>query len=260
MIGGLAPNLLRRHIAHGPQYRPRLGRCERRHARSVLVGCRRACSRGQAEIEDLHHPSRVTKTFAGFRSRWTIPLACADERPSAIAAPVSTASRHATQPRLSRRSATRPRAALLPRRPCCPPFRRRTVARMFGCDSNATVRASRSKRLERVGVACELLRKNFQRHVASEARVLGAVDLAHSAGSKGLDDAIGPKAGSWRERHGERSLAPVAQPVKTSGFRGGVDAPHVGAVIEMPAPQIRPSQSIWRCSIGSSGHLIRSSR
>ena len=77
---------------------------------------------------------------------------------------------------------------------------------------------------ERVGVACELLRKNFQRHVSSEARVLGAVDLAHSAGSKGLDDAIGPKAGSWRERHGERSLAPVAQPVKTSGFRGGVDA------------------------------------
>ena len=42
----------------------------------------------------LTRPSDVRKTFSGFRSRWTIPAACAEASPSAIAAAISAALRH----------------------------------------------------------------------------------------------------------------------------------------------------------------------
>ena len=43
-------------------------------------------------------PSRVTKTFSGFTSRWTIPFACAAPSPRATCAAVSSASRGAKPP------------------------------------------------------------------------------------------------------------------------------------------------------------------
>ncbi len=53
-------------------------------------------------------PSRVMKTLPGFRSRWTIPLAWADESPSAINAANSIACRHDRRSRARRRSSDSP--------------------------------------------------------------------------------------------------------------------------------------------------------
>jgi hypothetical protein len=46
---------------------------------------------GQAEVEDLTRPSRVTKMFSGFRSRCTMPLSCAAARPRATCTACLTA-------------------------------------------------------------------------------------------------------------------------------------------------------------------------
>ena len=75
VIERLAAHLLGRHVADRAHHRARR-RCRRRGFR-----LRRAVDRdatpaalGEAEVEDLHGPSFVTKMFSGFRSRWTMPV------------------------------------------------------------------------------------------------------------------------------------------------------------------------------------------
>ena len=61
---------------------------------------------------------------------------------------------------------------------------------MLGWLSDASVRASRSKRARRSGSSCEA-RQDFERDVAPQLRVARAIDLAHSAGADSAGDFIG---------------------------------------------------------------------
>ena len=61
---------------------------------AALVRSRWKSSLRETEVEDLHVPVvRVTKTFSGLRSRWTMPRACAASRPRAICVAIATALR-----------------------------------------------------------------------------------------------------------------------------------------------------------------------
>ena len=84
-VGGPAAHLLGRHVAERAQHDAGLGAGARgrevRHAEprsSVCVSLARPKSR------ILTRPSLVTKTFSGFRSRWTMPFSCAAARPWTI--------------------------------------------------------------------------------------------------------------------------------------------------------------------------------
>ncbi len=53
-----------------------------------------------------------------------------------------------------------------------------------------------------VRIGCPCVRQDFQRDVAIEFRVPGAVDLTHAARAEGGDDFVRTKPGSWAKRHG----------------------------------------------------------
>ena len=76
-------DLLGRHVAGRAKHRP-WGRAGfgRRGARVP----RRGHGLRQTEIQHFDVPVRVTNTFSGLTSRWTMPRACAAARPSAICA------------------------------------------------------------------------------------------------------------------------------------------------------------------------------
>ena len=52
-------------------------------------------------------------------------------------------------------------------------------------------------------IRCHAGRQDLDRHVAIEARVTGAIDLAHSAASNQLDDVVRPDARATRQAHSE---------------------------------------------------------
>ena len=56
---------------------------------------------------------------------------------------------------------------------------------MLGWFSDASVWASRVKPGEPIGVAREEIRQHFNRDVAIQFRIAGAIDLAHAAGPEG---------------------------------------------------------------------------
>ncbi len=60
---------------------------------------------------------------------------------------------------------------------------------------------SASESREAVGIVQERRRQRFQRDVATEFRVAGAVDLAHAAGAERRDDLVQPEASARLQRH-----------------------------------------------------------
>ena len=106
----------------------------------------------QAEVEHLDRPSGVSLTLAGFRSRCTMPCSCASSSASAIsvahrAAPASTGS----GPPRAARPASRPRPAPCTRHSTSPVSSDVVERAMCGCESGASVFASRSKRASALG-------------------------------------------------------------------------------------------------------------
>ena len=57
---------------------------------------------------------------------------------------------------------------------------------------------------ERLGIAREGCRQDFDRDLASEPRVPRSINLAHAAGANGGDDLVGAESGSRAERHYSR--------------------------------------------------------
>src|SRR5712691_1461272 len=53
-------------------------------------------------------------------------------------------------------------------------------------------------------VGPELRRENFDRHIAIEARVAGAINLSHAASAEGRDDLVRPKPRTRCNLHGKR--------------------------------------------------------
>ena len=109
VVRDLAAHLLRRHVADAcpapcpGSVRDAVGGCVPVAGSSARVSLARPKSR------IFTRPSRVTKMFSGFRSRWTIPFSCAAASPRAICA----RTRWPCAP--ERRRPRAPRAASAPR-------------------------------------------------------------------------------------------------------------------------------------------------
>lgn len=63
------------------------------------------------------------------------------------------------------------------------------------------------KTLEAVRSLSEIIGQDFYGYVAAKARVLGAVDFAHSAGAEGRDDFIGAEFCAYGQGHFDFLLA-----------------------------------------------------
>ncbi len=53
-----------------------------------------------------------------------------------------------------------------------------------------------------VGITRHRIGKHLERHLASEPRVAGAIDLAHAARAEGRENCVGAEAGTWGQGHG----------------------------------------------------------
>ena len=147
------------------------------------------------------------RPWSGRRSRASGPGGRCPSRgpprgPGRLARAISTARRTAAACPRSPAAASRLPAAPSPGR--APPRGVPTskIDRMFGWFRAAAARASCSKRPRRSGVVGEGLRQDLDRHVPSEPRVAGAVDLAHPAGADQAEDLVGAEPCAGREWHG----------------------------------------------------------
>jgi len=146
-------------------------------------------------------PSGRILMFAGFRSRWTMPIACA----------ASSASR----------DLPRDRQDLVDRhRPSCEALAKvlsgnelhddgaRAVGGLDTVDVRDVWMVQRSKGLrlaiepdQALGILDELVGKHFERDVAIEHGVSRAVHLAHSTRAEPFGDLVNAESGARRERH-----------------------------------------------------------
>jgi hypothetical protein len=78
---------------------------------------------------------------------------------------------------------------------------------------------------ERLGVAGERRRQDFDRHLAAEARVAGAVDLAHATSAERADDLVCAESRARAKGHSAASII-----ILLIQFR-------LGAPSERPRPQ-----------------------
>ena len=76
------------------------------------------------------------------------------------------------------------------------------IARMFGWFSAAVASASCSNRLNSITVGAGCLVQHFDGHVPAQLRVVGPIDLAHSAGAKRTDDFVAADTGAACEDMG----------------------------------------------------------
>ena len=74
---------------------------------------------------------------------------------------------------------------------------------MFGCDSDATAWASRSKPPPQLGIARKPLGQHLHRHLAPEPRVRRPIDFAHAARAQRSSDLVGTELSACCE-HGAR--------------------------------------------------------
>jgi hypothetical protein len=153
-IDALAADLLGRHVRHGAQHLPApesgvviVATC----VRSVTMSGSASLARPKSST--LSRPSRVSITFAGFRSRWTTPFSCAALSASESAMPSSTTRAIGIPPGTMWRSRLWPSTSSMVRKRVPPTSSTEWRTTMFGWLSPATVRASRSKRASRSGCA-----------------------------------------------------------------------------------------------------------
>jgi hypothetical protein len=158
--------------------------------------------------------------LSGFTSRWTTPCACAQASASQSTTPMAAATSAGGRGALGEAPQRRaPRGA---RSPCSSRARRgrrtRTPRRCWG-GAAARRRASRSKRAAALGVAREVRVQHLHRHVALEARVVGAVDHRHPAGAElsqhvVLSDAPGGRGGGGGDQDGRHHKPARGRPHK----------------------------------------------
>jgi len=91
----------------------RVGDCERSGEEPAAASASKAFARPKSSTFTL--PSGVSLTFAGLRSRWTMPLSWAASRASAIWLAIPRASSTGTLPRFSRRARSSPRTSSIAR-------------------------------------------------------------------------------------------------------------------------------------------------
>ena len=98
LVDGLAPGLLGRHVGGRAEDDPGGGSRVRevgdwdRSADDVTPAASPPHALARPKSRTLTLPSGVTLTFAGLRSRWTMPFSCASSRASAICFAMATAS------------------------------------------------------------------------------------------------------------------------------------------------------------------------
>jgi len=73
--------------------------------------------------------------------------------------------------------------------------------RRLGCDSAATALASRSNR-DSLGIGRQVPGQDLDRHLTAQARIAGAIHLAHPTRADGREDFIRAKASSSGHGHG----------------------------------------------------------
>ena len=144
-------------------------------------------------------PRETTKMLAGFRSRWTIPFACADSSASAIWVPSSSSALKLERPapdpvgeRLALEQLHRDEVLPLV-----------LVDLVDRADPGVIERRGRPRlaleALERAGLLGHLHGQELERHVAAELGVLGLVHDAHAAAAELRGD---PVVGDGLADHG----------------------------------------------------------
>ena len=151
VVGGLAANLFRRHVAD----RAHDGARARSRRRRWAIGFRRRprpSARARPKSRILTWPSVVTNRFSGFRSRWTMPLLVRGRETvrdlDRVVDGLLRRQRAGRQPRPQRLALEQLHDGI--GRPVVP-AEVVEIARMLGCESAATALASRSKRARRLG-------------------------------------------------------------------------------------------------------------
>ena len=177
------------------------GRAWASSAVSASSSGRSAVSLARPKSRILTRPSRVTKTFSGFRSRWTMPLSCAAARPLRDLAGVVDGLA------MRQRRCADARAQRLALEQLRDDVRRALVAAdvVDGEDVGVIERAGGARLLleaaQAVGVGRERRGQHLDGDVAAEARVARAIDLAHAAGADRSDDLVRANPGSLRQAH-----------------------------------------------------------
>ena len=164
-VGGRARGSRRPRVGGASVGDRRRGRVERRRLAS-----RRALARPKSSTFTL--PSGVSFTFAGLRSRWTMPFSCAASSASAICRAIGRrlVERRA-RPRVSRSARSSPSTSSITRSAATPSdvLEVRRSCAMFGWLSEASSCASRSKRASALGVRGERGGQHLDRDVAVRA-------------------------------------------------------------------------------------------
>src|SRR6266566_7406521 len=138
-------------------------------------------------------PSRVTKIFSGFRSRWTIPFSCAAARPRRNLLGVFDGFAHRQRP------GTQPLAQCLTLQKLGDHIGRAFVlAKIVHRQNVRMIQRSRGLRLllkapQPLGIAGETHRQDLDRDLAVEPRVPRTIYLAHAASAGRRHDLVRPK-------------------------------------------------------------------
>ena len=177
----------------------RVGDCERSGALPESGSLAPVQALASPKSRTLTLPSGVTLTFAGFRSRWTMPFSWASSRASAICLAMASASSTGIAPALQPLGEVLSLDELedeeeLPVRLLEP---------VDGGDARVVERREELRLAPEAGEALGVLRElggeHLEGHLAPELRVGGAVHLAHPAGAdRGGDPVVGERlADQW---------------------------------------------------------------
>ena len=239
VIGGLAPDLLGRHVADRAHDDARLGAERCGGSRGQLLG-RSLDQLAQTEVEDLHaaitgHEDvlrlqvpmddaflvrrREIRGRSGFRSR-------------------SFARRQPSAGEFLR--SVRPRAA---------PERRRALRSCFHVEDRRDVGMIQypAARLlleaaQAIGVGGKGRRQNFDGDVAAQARVPRTPDLAHPAGADRREDLVGTEPGAGGNDHLGRAMIRLKDRVSGPSATGWFD--HAGSAVPFRATSPRSAGSL----------------
>ena len=201
-VGGLALDLLGRHVAERSQDHAGLGRRGRGRevrAGALLLGVRQL---RQAEVEDLHAAVVGDEEVLGLQ----VPV----DDPLLVRGGEAVDDLERVVDRAARRdpAAREHRAKRLPFEQLLDDIGRAVVARadvVDGGDVGVVQDPGRAGLLleaaQAVGVGGEGGRQDLDRHLAAEARVSRAVDLSHPPRSDRREDLVGPESGAGLQRH-----------------------------------------------------------
>ena len=171
-------------------------------ASPLSVVCR-STSFARPKSSTFTRPSVVTNTFSGFRSRWTIPFACAASSPCATCTAKDRACRCVGARREAISRSVSPSQQLRDDVGDGRAGVGRLRSHVVDGQDVRVVEGGHGPRLalepcEPFGVGGQLRGQHLDRDLASQPRVAGAVDLAHPAGPDEAEDLVRPetRAGS----------------------------------------------------------------